>query len=112
MVMVMATATENAYIKMSNHPKAVDILEVLAKERPKDPDVWFLLVESQSKADNLLRVHQGRAGFFVLNGLTGKAGQQLNYALTMDADASLTNAPISERVKQVKQIDSAMQRLW
>ena len=49
MATATATATENAYIKMSNHPKAADILEVLAKERPKDPDVWFLLVESQSK---------------------------------------------------------------
>ena len=46
MAMAKAKATENAYIKMSNHPKAADILEVLAEERPKDPDVWFLLVES------------------------------------------------------------------
>ena len=101
-------ALANAYIEIGDHPKAAVVLDKLSKERPRDADVWFLLAESQGKAGNTLAVHRARAEYFLLNGLTGKALQQLTFALRMDGNDSLTNTRIAERIKQVQQIQNAL----
>ncbi|WP_157117854.1 M48 family metalloprotease [Oceanicoccus sagamiensis] len=106
----ISMALADAYIEWGEHPKAAEVLEVLATERPRDPNVWFLLAESQGKAGNILRVHQARAEYFVLNGATGQALQQLKFALAINSNPPLTNTRISERIKQVQQIQVAMGR--
>ena len=53
-------------------------------------------------------MHLARAEYFLLNGLTGKALQQLTFALRMDGNDNLTNTRIAERIKQVQQIQNAL----
>jgi predicted Zn-dependent protease len=94
---------------MGHFHKAAAVLEKQAKSRPRDPDVWYLLAESQGKAGNILGVHLARAEYFLLNGLPGRATQQLSFALKMENLDNLTKIRITERMNQMKQLQTALE---
>ncbi len=101
-------ALANAYIKMDDYFKAAAVLEKQAELRPTDPAVWYLLAETQGKAGNILGVHRARAEYFLLNGLPGKARQQLAFALQMEGIDNLTTIRITERMKQMEQMEKML----
>ena len=99
----------SAYMDMGQFHKAAAVLDKQSKSRPRDPDVWYLLAESQGKAGNILGVHLARAEYFLLNGLPGRATQQLSFALKMENVDNLTKRRITERMNQMKQLQTALE---
>lgn len=98
----------DTYMKMGDYHKAAAVLEKLSINRPRDPQVWYLLAECQGKAGNILGVHLARAEYFVLNGMPGAARQQLSFALKMESLDNLTRIRVTERMKQVQQLETAL----
>lgn len=52
----------------------------LARARPKDPDIWYLLAEVRGLAGNIVGLHQARAEYFALVGDYEPALEQLALA--------------------------------
>lgn len=102
-------ALAETHMTMGDYYKAAQVLEKLSKARPRDPQVWYLLAESQGKAGNSLGVHVARAEYFVLNGLPDKARQQLSFALKMNNLDETTRLRITERMAQVQQLETALE---
>lgn len=101
----------DALLKANQPQKAEVVLEDEAKARPNDPDVWYLLAETDGLAGNIVGVHRARAEYFVLNGVLDKAEKQLGYALPLVKGDNLTTTKIEERIRQIKAMDEAMRKL-
>ena len=101
-------AMANAYMAMNEYHKAAALLNKLSESRPRDPQVWYLLAESQGKAGNILGVHLARAEYFVLNGMLEKAQQQLRFALEMQDVDNITRIRITERIEQIKKMQKVL----
>jgi predicted Zn-dependent protease len=101
----------NALLKANRPPQAEAVLEDVAKARPTDPDVWYLLAETDGLAGNIVGVHRARAEYFVLNGVLDKAEKQLTYALPLVKGDHLTTTKIEERIRQIKDLGEAMKKL-
>jgi predicted Zn-dependent protease len=101
-------AMANAYMAMNDYYKAAALLNKLSETRPRDPQVWYLLAESQGKAGNILGVHLARAEYFVLNGMLEKAQQQLGFALEMQTVDNITRIRITERIEQIKKMQKVL----
>lgn len=55
-------------------------LDELLKNRPKDPDIWYLVAEVRGLSGNTIGLHQARAEFFALVGDYRQAIEQLDFA--------------------------------
>ena len=67
-------------LKQNKPALAEKALEVLIKNRPDDPDVWYDLAEARGLSGNTIGLHQARAEFFALTGDFDQALQQLDFA--------------------------------
>ncbi|MFA7554779.1 MAG: M48 family metalloprotease [Spongiibacteraceae bacterium] len=104
-------ALAKAYLRANQPHQAEALLKEHVQRKPNDPSVWYLLAETHGLAGNIVGVHQARAEYFVLNGILGKAAQQLSYALPLVKNDHLTTARIQERIMQIKKMEQAMKRL-
>lgn len=107
----LAMAYADALLKGNQPQKAEAVLEQESKARASDPDVWYLLAETDGLAGNIVGVHRARAEYFVLNGVLDKAEQQLNYALPLVKGDNLTTTKIEERIRQIKALNEQMKKL-
>ncbi len=55
-------------------------LDLLLKDRSKDPDVWYQVAEVRGLSGNTIGLHQARAEFFALVGDYTQAIEQLDFA--------------------------------
>lgn len=67
-------------IKQGRTQDAERALDELLKDRPKDPDVWYLVAEVRGLNRNTIGLHQARAEFFALVGDYKQAIEQLDFA--------------------------------
>lgn len=107
----LAMTYADALLK-SNQPQLAEaVLQEQVKLRPTDPYVWYELAETHGLAGNIVGVHQARAEYFVLNGVLDKAEKQLNYALKLVQNDSITSTKIEERIRQIKALKEEMEKL-
>ncbi len=107
----LSMAYANALLKINQPQQAEAVLQAQVKLRPSDPDVWFLLAETDGLAGNIVGVHQARAEYFVLNGVFDKAEKQLIYALPLVRGDNVTTTKIEERIRQIKAQKEQMDKM-
>jgi predicted Zn-dependent protease len=73
-------AHANLLLKQNRAAEAEKVLDALLKNRPKDPDVWYLVAEVRGLSGNIVGLHQARAEFFALVGDYDQAIEQLDFA--------------------------------
>lgn len=94
-------ALANALMKQKQYDTAAKTLQRLAKARPKQPDIWYLLAEVQGLNGDILGLHQSRAEFFQLNGQYNYAIKHLNIAYKIADGNFQAQAKIKSRLQQV-----------
>src|SRR5690606_38707268 len=75
----------------------------LAKERPKDPDIWYLVAEVRGLAGNTVGLHEARAEYFALVGDYAPAIEQLDLAKRRSKGNFQLAARIDARQKVLEQ---------
>ncbi|MGE8096834.1 M48 family metalloprotease [Pseudomonas fluorescens] len=81
-------------LKQNRPADAEKALEALLKNRPNDPDVWYMVAETRGLSGNIIGLHQARAEYFALIGDYRQAIQQLDFAKRRAG----TNFPLSSRI--------------
>ena len=90
--------------------KASKILIDLSRHGHKDnPDVWYLLAETQGLAGNIAGVHLARAEFFIQIGAFTQAQRHLKLALPMVEDNLQQSARTQIRIQQVMRMLQSQQ---
>jgi len=67
-------------LKLNRNAEAEKSLNGLLKNRPDDPDIWYLVAETRGLNGNTVGLHQARAEYFALVGDFRQAIQQLDFA--------------------------------
>jgi len=67
-------------LKLNRNAEAEKSLNSLLKNRPDDPDIWYLVAETRGLNGNTVGLHQARAEYFALVGDFRQAIQQLDFA--------------------------------
>jgi predicted Zn-dependent protease len=83
----------------------------LAKERPKDPDIWYLVAEVRGLAGNTVGLHEARAEYFALVGDYDPAIEQLDLAKRRSKGNFQLAARIDARQKVLQQEQRMVQDL-
>ncbi|MDE1462343.1 M48 family metalloprotease [Spartinivicinus poritis] len=91
-----------AFMGGKQYQSAEKVLRKLTKQRPTDPDIWYLLAETQGLAKNIAGLHQSRAEYFFLNGAIDKAIEHLEYALKLSQKSFATTAKLKQRIKDMQ----------
>ncbi|MEJ6654497.1 MAG: M48 family metalloprotease, partial [Pseudomonas sp.] len=73
----LLNAKADVLLRKRDYSAAERVTDRLARLRPEDPDVWYLVSEIRGLAKNILGVHQARAEYFMLAGDLDQADQQL-----------------------------------
>lgn len=95
----LTMAYVDALIKSRKYEEAAKLLEEHSQTRSDDHHLWYQLAETWGQAGNISKVHQARAEYFTLVSDFGKAREQLQFALRIEADNG--DAPAEEaRLKQ------------
>ncbi len=94
----------DALVGAQLYQEAEGTLEQLAKERPKDPDVWYSLAEVSGLAGDIVGVHRARAEFYQLRGDLHNAMKQLQYALRLVRDNPKLEAKLNQRLRDFMEI--------
>lgn len=91
-----------AFMGGKQYQSAERALKKLAKQRPTDPDIWYLLAEIQGLSKNIAGLHQSRAEYFFLNGDVDKAIEHLEYALKLSHKSFSTTARLKQRIQDMR----------
>ncbi|NBA95828.1 M48 family metalloprotease [Pseudomonas sp. R5(2019)] len=81
-------------LKQNKAAEAEKSLDKLLKNRPDDPDIWYMVAETRGLSGNIIGLHQARAEYFALVGDFDQAVQQLDLA-KRKADK---NFPLQSRI--------------
>lgn len=76
----LTQARSDVLLKQNRAPEAQKVLEKLVKNRPEDPDVWYMVAETRGLSGDTIGLHQARAEYFALVGDFKQAIQQLEFA--------------------------------
>lgn len=71
----------NTYLDSNQASEAERVLKQLVKSHNVDPQVWYLLAETNGLAGNIVDLHQARAEYFYLTNQLDKAIDQLSLAI-------------------------------
>lgn len=85
------------YTGQKQFTKAISDLTKISRLRPHDPDVWFILAETQGQAGNIARLHQARAEYFFWMGDIEQAIKHLEYAQPLVSKQNATQAKIKQK---------------
>lgn len=96
----LLNAKADILLRQRDYKGAERVTDHLARLRPEDPDVWYLVSEIRGLAKNILGVHQARAEYFMLAGDLDQADQQLDEALKR-ADNFVESSRINARKEEV-----------
>ena len=89
---------------------AEEVLVEQSRVKAGDPGLWYLLAEVQGLSGNIIGLHQSRAEYFILVGNLDAAQRQLTYALQLVGDDFTTSAQINERIGQIIDMRSALDK--
>ncbi|MDT8428225.1 MAG: M48 family metalloprotease [Pseudomonadales bacterium] len=95
----LTMAMVDALIKDRDYAGAVALLERHAASRPEDHDLWYLIAETQGMANDISKVHQARAEYFILVGDFVSAREQIDYALRIESEKE-QNLPLISKLRQ------------
>jgi len=95
--------------RAGRYPEAAAVLEKHAVNHPNDMQLWYDLAEVQGQADNIGKVHQARAEYFITVGDFARARDQLNFALAMERDPLVT-ARLRQRLDYIRDIQNRFYR--
>jgi len=98
----LTMAYADALLRSGKPKEAERVLVVHAKQRPGDPQVWYVLAETHGLAGNILDVHRARAEYFILNGLLDRAERQLGYALDLAQGDFHVSASVQARIDDIR----------
>ncbi len=101
----LSVAYGETFIAAERPQEALHILAPLSIKRPNDEYIWYLLAEAYGLADNIPRVHEARAEFFILNGNFQQAIKQLGYALPLVRDDFQQSARIQQRIEVIQAME-------
>jgi len=90
--------------------RAEEILIDQSRIKPNDPGLWYLLAEVQGLSGNIIGLHQSRAEYFILVGNLDAAQRQLVYALQLVGDDFTVSAQINDRIGQIMEMRSALDK--
>ncbi len=79
------------------------LLKLLSRQKPQQPQVWYLLAEVNGLAGEIVELHQARAEYFLLHGRLDEALEQLKLA-KQKAKSSLTGSAIQKRTDELQTI--------
>ena len=99
-----------AYYESKRFHDADVLLTAHSRNKPKDPNLWYVLAEVQGLAGNTLGLHRSRAEYFAYTGSLKRAIQQLNYALPLTED-EITKERINNRMMFFRQVSAALGQL-
>ena len=77
---------------------------------PTDPALWYLLAEVQGLAGNIVGLHRSRAEYFILINALDAAERQLTFAQNLVGTDFTTSSLINERMRDIQDMRSAMDR--
>lgn len=87
------------------------VLESLAKDRPRDPEVWYQLAETSGLAGNISGVHRARAEYYLLIGVFDKAREHLGYAKKLIGADFKQSAIVTQRLREVAEMEAQARKL-
>ena len=99
----------NALMKNQQPHIAEEVLIEQSRLRPNDPGLWYLLAELQGLSGNIVGLHQSRAEYFILNGNLDQAEKQLDYALKLTRNDYLTDAKVTQRLRDIARMREQME---
>jgi len=88
-------------LKQNRAGDAEKALESLLKNRPNDPDIWYMVAETRGLSGNIIGLHQARAEYFALIGEFDQAIQQLDFAKRRAIDNFQLASRIDARQKEL-----------
>ena len=100
----------DAYIRAGRPKDAIRTLTPVSNSRPGDPSLWYLLAEAYGLGNDIPRLHEARAEFFVLNGAFKQALTQLGYALPLVEDSFAQTARIKQRMEEIEAMQKGGRR--
>lgn len=93
------------------YDSAQQVLISLAKTRPQQADIWYILAETHGLAGDILNLHQARAEFFLLRGNFPQARQHLNLALKLSRNNYQTVARVKQRILDLNELQRITENL-
>ena len=100
----LAVKQAEAYIQAGRPRDAIGALTPVSNARPSDPFLWYLLAEAYGLGNDIPRLHEARAEYFVLNGAFEQAEAQLGYALPLVEDSFAQTARIKQRIEEIERM--------
>jgi len=88
-------------LKSGQATKAIRLLEPHTKNRPNDPNLWYLIAETRGLAGDIIGVHLARAEYFIMMGSMERATEQLKYAEEKSGKNFQVLARIEQRRKDI-----------
>ncbi|SDS71095.1 Putative Zn-dependent protease, contains TPR repeats [Halopseudomonas xinjiangensis] len=73
-------AKADTLLRARRYEESQAVYDALARQRPEDADVWYMVAEVRGLAGDILGVHTARAEYFMLAGDLDQAAQQLELA--------------------------------
>ncbi|MEH6617843.1 MAG: M48 family metalloprotease, partial [Porticoccus sp.] len=99
------------YLKANRFYESEVVLKELTQSRPNLPLVWYDLAEVRGLAGNISGVHMARAQYFILNGVLGRARDQLGYARKLLVHDYKQTAIIDQQLRDLAALEKKMNDL-
>lgn len=100
----ISDALARLYLEMNQIQKSELLLKKLARNRPSNPRIWYLLAETHGLAGNIADLHLARAEYFFLTNRLEDAIQQLSLALKKSSANPQKSALVRKRMDELYQI--------
>ncbi|WP_235901750.1 M48 family metalloprotease [Alcanivorax sediminis] len=93
-----------AYLRSKQPAMALPVLSPLLNKRPSDPHIWDLVADAYGNSGDRVRALHARAETHFLRGNSGKALQQMEYALKGAEDDFALYSKLSGRMKDMQRL--------
>ncbi len=98
-------------MKARKYEQSAEVLKLLCRTRPEDPNVWYRLAEVNGLAGNIAGVHKARAEYFILVGAFDQARKQLTRASNLLRSDFKQSAIIRQRLRDLAAIENGVMKL-
>ena len=99
------------FLNRKKYYESSEVLGLLTKDRPEDPDMWYRLAEVSGLAGDIATVHKARAEYFILVGAFDRARKQLSRAAVLLKHDFQQSAIIRQRLRDLASIEERVIKL-
>ena len=99
------------FLNRKKYYESSEVLSLLTKDRPEDPDIWYRLAEVSGLAGDIATVHKARAEYFILVGAFDRARKQLSRAAVLLKHDFQQSAIIRQRLRDLASIEERVIKL-